>query len=321
MRLVTLATTPQGRPGALLGSDVVDLIACAQVMEWAADFPPSLRGILEGGDAALAQVRRIHDEVAGGSVAVRERLVACGALRPLRPNSLLAPLPDPRLLLAVGMNHRRHLQEMGFPPPREPIAFLKSPQAVIGPDAPIVLPAQCGDMVDWEAEFSVVIGRPCHNVSVGDAPAFIAGYTMINDVSARNWVAPFNSFHGMEAVVAWEQNLLGKQFPTFCPMGPTFVTKDEVPHPDRVSYSLRMNGELMQSACTDDLVFDVAMLVAHYSKYFLLRPGDLITTGSPAGVGIGRNPKVFLKAGDTVTLQADPVGAMNNPVVAAQVRR
>jgi len=146
----------------------------------------------------------------------------------------------------------------------------------------------------------------------------VGGYTLINDISARDWVAPIFSATGtMGPILAWEHNVLGKQFPTFCPLGPVLATKDEIPDPQRVQLTTLVNGEIMQSASTDDLVFGVARVIAHFSQYYCFRPGDVISMGTPAGVGYGRNPKRFLRAGDVVEVRADGVGALLNPIAAA----
>jgi 2-keto-4-pentenoate hydratase/2-oxohepta-3-ene-1,7-dioic acid hydratase in catechol pathway len=315
MRLVTLRNSGRPTAGVVAGDNVLSLAACAELLPAARSVPGSVRGILEAGDAGLDLVRSVLDRVMTGGGSLHERLQGCGALIPGATASLLAPIPDPRLVLSCGMNYKQHLHEMGGKLPAQPTAFLKSPNAVIGPGAAIVLPKHHSDMVDWEAEFSAVIGRRCHDVPVDEALDYVAGYTMVNDVSARNWVRRMDEMKGLEAAAAWDMNLLGKQFPTFCPMGPTVVTKDEIPDPDAVHFELKLNGQVMQSACTDDLAFNVATLIAYYSKWHVFQPGDVITTGSPAGVGMGRKPWVFLKAGDVVTLSADGVGTMDNPVV------
>ncbi|OGB50526.1 MAG: hypothetical protein A2496_23075 [Burkholderiales bacterium RIFOXYC12_FULL_60_6] len=315
MHLVTLQGYPQSSAGVVMGDHIVNLAACSHLFPEARCIPRSVRGILEGGDTALDLVRRVHQQIGSTTESLREQLHAHGALVPRVSARLLAPLPDTRLVLSCGLNYHKHLHEMGGSVPERPMAFSKSVNAIVGPDAPIILPKHYPDMVDWEAEFCAVIGRPCHNVSREEALDYVVGYTMINDVSARNWVGRFGAMQGMPAIEGWEQNLLGKQFTTFCPMGPTLVTKDELPNPDAVLIELKVNEQLMQSACTDDLVFSVATLIAHYSQYHTFQPGDVITTGSPAGVGFGRNPPIFLKAGDVVTLKGDGVGVMNNPVV------
>lgn len=302
--------------GVLVGNEALDLSACGDILPAALELPPSLRGLLEIGDSALAAARQIADEAAKPSVS--ERLRAKGALTALDKITLAAPVPEPGMILSCGMNYHEHLKEMNTPVPDKPTAFYKSITAIIGPGAPIVLPKMAPDMVDWEGEFSVVIGKRCYSVSAAEAMKYVAGYTIVNDVSARDWVAPIFAATGiMGPIHAWEHNLLGKQFPTFCPMGPVMVTADELPNPDDVSLTTTLNGEVMQSAHTSDFVFNVAKLIAYYSQFYLLRPGDVITTGSPSGVGYGHNPKVFMRPGDTIAVEVKGVGVLSNPVVAA----
>ena len=288
MKLVTFEFDHRARPGRLAGDDIVDLHALA----------PDVRTILENnllGRAASA---------AGHSV-------------PLKEVKLLAPIPNPGMVLSVGMNYHEHLKEMKTPVPEKPAAFTKSVASIVGPDAPIRIPPSNPDMLDWEGEFSVVIGRPCHRVKAAQALDYVAGYTIVNDVSARDWVAPIFSAQGiMGPIHAWEHNLLGKMFPTFCPMGPVLATKDEVPDPANVKLQTRLNGTVMQDANTDDLVFSVVELIEYYSRFYLFRPGDVITTGSPSGVGFGRNPKVFMKPGDVVEVEVKQIGILRNPIEA-----
>jgi acylpyruvate hydrolase len=317
MRLVTLETGGQSRPGVVAGDEILDLKAAAAFIPEAALAPGSVRGILEASEAGIELVRRVKDKALSASGSLAERLRTSGALAPASQIRLLAPVPDARLVLSCGVNYRAHIYEMGGTPPPEPVAFLKSVNSIVGPDAPIVLPKDHPAMVDWEAEFSGVIGRPCHNVSADEALDYVAGYTMINDVSARDWVRPMGELVGMQATQAWDRNLLGKQFPSFCPMGPALTLKDEIKDPNAVAFQLKVNGVTMQDAVTDDLVFNLAALIAHYSQFYRFLPGDVITTGSPAGVGFGRNPHIFLKAGDVVEISADGIGLLRNPVVAA----
>src|SRR3989442_725518 len=193
--------------------------------------------------------------------------------------------------LSCGMNYYEHLKEMKTPVPQKPAAFTKSVASIIGPGEPIVLPPSTLGMVDWEGELSVVIGKACHRVAAAAALDYVAVYTIVNDVSARDWVAPiFSSTGVMGPIHAWEHNLLGKMFPTFCPMGPALVTRDEVPDPHHLRLTTRLNGKVMQSANTDDLVFNVAQLIEYYSQFYRFLPGDVITTGSPSGVGYGSSP-------------------------------
>jgi len=288
MKLVTFEIDHRARPGRLSGDEIVDLHALA----------PDLRTILE-------------QDLLGKAAAAAGRSV------PLKEVKLLAPIPNPGMVLSVGMNYHEHLKEMKTPVPEKPAAFTKSVASIIGPDAPIRIPPSNPGMLDWEGEFSVVIGKPCHRVKAAQALGYVAGYTIVNDVSARDWVAPIFSATGvMGPIHAWEHNLLGKMFPTFCPMGPVLATKDEVPDPANVKLQTRLNGTLMQDASTDDLVFSVVQLIEYYSQFYLFRPGDVITTGSPSGVGYGRKPKLFMKAGDVVEVEIQDIGVLRNPVQA-----
>jgi acylpyruvate hydrolase len=231
---------------------------------------------------------------------------------------LRAPIPDPALVLSVGMNYHEHLKEMKTPVPEKPAAFTKSVASIIASGEPIKVPSSNPGMLDWEGEFTVVIGKGGHRIPAAKALEHVAGYTLANDVSARDWVtAIFQSQGIMGPIHAWEHNLLGKMMPTFCPMGPCIATKDEVPDPDDVHIVARLNGQVMQDANTDDLVFSVAKLIEYYSQFYRFLPGDCITTGSPSGVGFGRNPKVFMKPGDTISVEVKGIGILTNPVKAA----
>jgi 2-keto-4-pentenoate hydratase/2-oxohepta-3-ene-1,7-dioic acid hydratase in catechol pathway len=236
---------------------------------------------------------------------------------PLARAKLLAPIADPGMVLSVGMNYHEHLKEMKTPVPEKPAAFTKSVASIIATGEPIRPPASNAGMLDWEGEFSVVIGKRCHAVKAADALNYVAGYTLVNDVSARDWVAPIFQSQGiMGPIHAWEHNLLGKMFPTFCPMGPCIATRDEIADPGNVRIQTRLNGQVMQDANTDDLVFSVPQLIEYYSQFYLFRPGDVITTGSPSGVGFGRNPKVFMKPGDVVEVEVQQIGVLRNPIKA-----
>ncbi|MGE0226109.1 MAG: fumarylacetoacetate hydrolase family protein [Rhodospirillaceae bacterium] len=321
MKFVTIDRTPAGRAGALIGSEIVDLAAAAALSQPQRHVPDSVQAILEGGQPALDAVRRLLDEVQGGPDSRKAMLRERGALLP-DTTRLLAPLPRPLFILSVGMNYGRHLKEMSdTPPPKEPTAFIKTPHSVTGPGWPIIVPPQCGDMIDWEGEFTFVIGKPCYNVAAKDAMDYVAGYTICNDVSARDWVKGVfeaKSQGGFASIHAWELNIMGKQLPTFTPMGPVVVTKDEVPDPYDLQLTTTLNGEVMQSTKTDDLIFKIPEMIAHFSKWFAFKPGDVVTTGSPSGVGVGRKPPKFMKAGDTVAITIERIGTLSNPLVLAK---
>jgi acylpyruvate hydrolase len=296
MHLVMFVKDKQARAGVLDGEDIIDINAVDR------SLPPTLKGILEAG--GLARVKKI--------------LKSKKHRTPRSRAKLLPPISNPGLLLSVGMNYHEHLKEMKTPVPEKPAAFTKSVASIIASGQPILLPPAYPDMVDWEGEFTVVIGKAGHRIPAAKALDHVAGYTIANDVSARNWVtAIFASTGVMGPIHAWEHNLLGKMMPTFCPMGPCIATKDEVPDPDDVKIVTRLNGQVMQDANTDDLVFSVVKLIEYYSQFYRFLPGDCITTGSPSGVGFGRNPKVFMKAGDTISVEVKGIGILSNPVKAA----
>jgi len=314
MHLVTIERDGEERLGVLVGEEILDLSASEPVLG-RLGAPSSMRALLAAGDRALEAVRRAHDAASSDSVGgeLRER----GGLVAARDVHRLAPVPDPRIIVSAGGNFRAHVREMGVEVlPTEPSAFLKSPNTVIGPDSPIILPRLHPDMVDWEAEVAVVIGRTCHNVDAEDAFDHVAGFTMVNDVSARDWVEALDGLEGLEASRAWDKNILGKQFPTFCPMGPALATKDEIADWNAIRFTLFLNGVKMQEAVTDDLVFSVPEMIAYYSRFYRFLPGDIITLGSPSGVGLMQRPPLFLKEGDIVEVVGEGIGTLTNSVVA-----
>ena len=315
MRLVTIAAPPAGRTGVLVGAEVLDFAAAGSVVPLAGWVPASMPALLAAGEEGLDLIRRIVERVERGREDVPARLRAAKALNPLAATELAAPVPRPGIVLSHGRAYWSHLKEMmgaNAKSEEEPHGFLKNTNAIVGPGAPIVLPPQCADMVDLEGEFSVVFGAPCHNVREDEAMDRIIGYTLINDVSARNWVENFRETRDPDL------NRMGKQLPGFCPMGPAIATKDEIPDPHNVHMVSAISGRVMQDSNTSDLIWKIPELVAYYSRWYRFMPGDILTTGSPAGVGYARSPKVFLKPGDLVTVTVEPVGVLANPVRAAE---
>jgi 2-keto-4-pentenoate hydratase/2-oxohepta-3-ene-1,7-dioic acid hydratase in catechol pathway len=217
----------------------------------------------------------------------------------------LAPI-EPRDIICIGLNYRRHAAEGGQAIPEQPVVFMKNVGSVQNPGDPIVLPRKLrSDQVDYECELAVVIGKACYNVSKADAPGHILGYTCANDVSARDWQMKWGG----------GQWCRGKTFATFCPLGPWIVTADEIPDPNALTIKTVLNGRTMQDWTTGDMIFDVPTLIEFLSGSTLLVPGTVILTGTPHGVGGARKPPVFLQPGDTVTIEIEKVGALTNPVV------
>ncbi len=217
----------------------------------------------------------------------------------------LAPLV-PVDIICIGLNYRKHAAEGNSPIPEFPVVFMKNIGTLQDPGKPIVLPRKLrSNAVDYECELAVVIGKRCHNVSKADALKHVFAYTCANDVSARDWQKDFGG----------SQWCRGKTFATFCPLGPHMVTADEIPNPNTLKIKTILNGEVMQDWNTDDMIFDVPTLIEFLSGSTVLLPGTVILTGTPHGVGAARKPPVFLKHGDTVSIEIDRIGTLTNPVI------
>ncbi len=218
---------------------------------------------------------------------------------------ILAPIV-PSNLLCIGLNYRRHAEEGKNAIPQHPVLFIKNNAAVQNPGDPIVLPRVLrSDKVDYECELAVVIGKPCKNVKKADALNYVLGYACANDVSARDWQLEWGG----------GQWCRGKSFDTFCPLGPCLVTTDDIPNPNALTIKTTLNGQVMQDWNTNDMIFDVPTLIEFLSGSVTLLPGTVILTGTPHGVGAARKPQVFLKPGDTVTIEIEKIGALTNPVI------
>ena len=224
--------------------------------------------------------------------------------RTIMPGKRLAPL-DPVYLPCIGLNYRQHAAESNMPEPKHPVLFVKNPASVQHPGDAIELPGRLpSELVDYECELAVVIGRPCKNVSRSDALSYVLGYTCANDVSARDW----QIHHGGGQ---WCQ---GKSFDTFCPLGPVLVTPDEIPNPNALRIRTLLNGEAMQDSNTADMIFDVPALIEFLSADKTLLPGTVILTGTPQGVGFARKPPVRLKRGDVISIEIEKIGTLTNHV-------
>lgn len=216
---------------------------------------------------------------------------------------VLAPL-DPVNIHCIGLNYRRHADESNMAYPERPVLFLKPTTTVIGPNDPIVLPAESTE-VDYECELAVVIGKAARDVSEDDALDYVLGYTAANDVSARDWQLRFDR--------QWAR---GKSFDTFCPLGPVLSTTDDIPDPNALEISLRLSGETVQNSNTADMIFSVKHIIAYLSRGMTLAPGTVILTGTPEGVGMGRTPNRWLQAGDVCEVIVERIGTLTNPVAA-----
>jgi len=215
--------------------------------------------------------------------------------------SVLSPVGRPGKVVCVGLNYRDHAAESGLPVPESPVIFSKFGTSVIGPGVAVVIPP-ITEQVDYKAELGVVIGRTAKAVGVREAIHHVLGYTCVNDVSARDLQFSDGQF------------IRGKSLDTFCPVGPAIVTADEVPDPDDLGISCRLNGEVLQESSTSEMVFSVAELISFISQGITLEPGDLIATGTPSGVGVARHSQVFLKDGDVVRVEVEGIGVLENTV-------
>ena len=249
-----------------------------------------------GGSSMLEYIEhgRSADRQPGGEEAV-----------PLSEARLHAPIARPGKIICIGLNYEDHANETGAELPEKPIVFAKYPNTIIGPGEAIRIPP-ITEQADYEAELAVVIGRAAKNVSESEALDYVYGYTNCNDVSSRD----LQFSEGGQ----WTRS---KSLDTFAPTGPYLVTRDEVPDPQNLSIRCTLNGDVMQDSTTANMIFPVAELISFLSSGMTLMPGDIIATGTPAGVGFVRDPKLFLKAGDEVTIEVEGLGSLTNPVEAA----
>lgn len=248
----------------------------------------------------LGELARAVEAVARDAAAL-ERLQRDGLLRPVADATIGPPVPRPGKIVCVGLNYRDHAAEARLPVPDSPVIFAKFPSAVIGPDAPIVLP-RASERVDYEAELAVVIGRRARHVPRERALDVVVGFMNANDVSARD----LQKLDG--------QWVRAKSCDTFAPMGPWLVTRDQAGDPGALAIRLRLNGVTMQDSSTREFVFDVATLVAFLSETMTLEPGDVVLTGTPPGVGFARRPPVYLRPGDVVEVEIEGLGVLRNEV-------
>ena len=283
MRLASFSL-PTGipRPGLIVGDEIVDL------SDPGTGLPATMAELLALGPGVFEQIRAAP---AGRA-----------ARYPLPTVRRYAPVPQPPAILAIGMNYRAHVAEMGREPPEWQYWFNKQRTAIAGPGDPIVLPT-VSDMVDYEGELALVIGRRCQHVPATRAHEVIAGYTVINDVSARDWQWRTPTF------------TMGKSFDSHAPLGPELVTGDELGHPGALRIRTWVNDELRQDSSTADMIFDSAQMIEYLTTAFPLEPGTIIATGTPAGVGAGLEPPRFLADGDTVRIAIEGIGELSNPVV------
>ncbi len=282
MRLVTYTRDGETATGALTDdAHLVDLHRADPAI------PGGMLALLGGGDAMLDRARAA--------------IAGAGARIPLAAVTLKAPIARPGKVLAIGLNYRDHAQESNQELPKHPVVFAKASTCITGPGAPVHRP-RVSVALDWEGELCFAIGRKARHVAAGEAMAYVAGYTIGNDISVRDW-----QFHSP----TW---MMGKSFDTHGPIGPWLVTRDEVNVED-LGIRTYVNSEMKQESNTGQLIFGIGAIIAYLSTAFTLEPGDVVFTGTPAGVGVARKPPQFLKAGDVVRVEIDGLGALENPVI------
>uniref|UniRef100_UPI00398F136E fumarylacetoacetate hydrolase domain-containing protein 2A isoform X2 n=1 Tax=Pristiophorus japonicus TaxID=55135 RepID=UPI00398F136E len=265
------------------GGNVIDLNL------FDSSLPRTMKEFLEKGETAMETARRALD---------------CGNAMCHSEITLLPPVTHPDKVVCVGMNYMDHCLEQKVAIPKEPIIFSKFGSSIVGPYSDIIHPAESNE-VDWEVELAFVIGKKGKHIKKEEAMDYVAGFTVANDVSARDWQMKRNG----------KQWLLGKTFDTFCPLGPAIVTRDALSDPHKLGILCRVNEEVMQESNTNQLVFKTEALVAWVSQFVTLYPGDVFLTGTPSGVGVFRKPPVFLKRGDTVECEIDEIGTLRNVII------
>jgi acylpyruvate hydrolase len=305
MKLISYRWEGLERIGAVVGDMVVDLNAALTLLDeqkgvLARDMIHLLEQGAEGIQRATAVVQAYMQTLQQD--AARAQRVA----HPLSEIQYLPPVPHPQKILAIGANYRAHCAESGMPIPQKPIVFVKVTSALISHGEDIVYPHITKEL-DYEGELAVVIGKRARNVREDEAMEYVSGYTIMNDVSARD----LQRTEGQ-----WSR---AKGCDTFAPCGPWLVTADEIPDPHALQIETRVNGEVRQQATTGDMVFPVPRLIAHITEGITLFPGDIISTGTPAGVGVYRQPQGLLQPGDEVSIRIEGIGELVNGVVAERL--
>ncbi|MCS6831228.1 MAG: fumarylacetoacetate hydrolase family protein [Armatimonadota bacterium] len=307
MKLVSYLKDGRGCIGAVVGDVVVDLNEAMVLLGNGSDSPGVLARdmvhLIEQGDNGLQLAQEVMH--AYRRMAELEAEAVRALAYPLSEIQYLPPVPRPQKILAIGANYRAHCEESGMPLPQKPIVFVKVPSALIAHGEAIVYPRITQEL-DYEGELAVVIGKRARNVSEDEAMAYVVGYTIMNDVTARD----LQRTEGQ-----WSR---AKGCDTFAPCGPWLVTADEIEDPQSLTIETRVNGELRQHSSTGDMIFPIPALLAHISEAMTLLPGDIITTGTPAGVGVYRQPKGLLQPGDEVAIRIEGIGELRNRVVACQ---
>ena len=279
MKLVAYEYEDHAGLGVWQGDHVIDLASLTLLAD--------ARSFIYGGPESWQEARRMVEDGQGRSV-------------PIEAVRLRAPITNPQKIIAIGLNYMDHIREQKGVVPERPLVFAKFPSAIIGPGDAICWDPQVTAQVDLEVELGVVIGRQAKNVPLAEALDYVFGYTVLNDVSAR------------DLQYSDKQWVRAKSLNTFCPIGPVIVTADEIPDPQNLKIKSSINGFVMQDSTTHEMIFGVRELIADLSRFFVLEPGDIIATGTPDGVGVFRKPQIFLKDGDHVVVEIEGIGRLEN---------
>jgi len=299
MKLLSFRAGGEVRLGLFVKGRIVD-VGSAHSHLFGESAPSDMISFLEEGEAAMAKAKRLEDAAQRIWKTLHS---ASDIVFDAGDVEVLAPIPRARKnIICLGQNYSDHAVEVGLPIPKYPVLFTKSPTSIIGPDAPILLPKSTS-MVDFEAELAFIFGKRGKDVGEEDAYDYVAGYTVFNDVTAR------------DLQFRHEQWFKGKSLDTFAPMGPHLVTKDEVPDPHGLKISLELNGVLMQRSSTRNMIFKIPTLVKFITMDMTVEPGDVVATGTPPGVGHSRKPPNYLKHGDVVKVSVERVGVLQNRVI------